>query len=98
MSRQPPLDIVLDAILAELRRAQRKFPEWPADPLHACAILQEEVGELTRAILHAVYEPSKGGPKDVEDEALQVAAMAIRFLLGRYVWTSRSPQITQQPV
>lgn len=71
-----------EAIVEELVRATDKFPVWPTDPLHAFAILQEEVGELCQAILDVTYEPTKSGADDVRREAVQVAAMAHRFLLS----------------
>lgn len=81
------------AIYAELNRAIAKFPTWPADPLHAVAIIGEEFGELTKAILQLVYEPHKSSPYDVKSEAIQTAAMAIRFVrnLDKYCYT-RSKQ------
>ena len=67
---------------AELLRALGKFPLWPTDPLHAAQIINEEVGELNSAILQCVYEPDKSTPEDVRAEAIQVAAMSIRFLMS----------------
>lgn len=83
-------------IYAEITRALAKFPTWPTDPLHALAVLGEEYGELTKAVLQATYEPHKNKPGDVRDEAVQTAAMAIRFVrsLGRYRYV-RSQQHTQ---
>ena len=83
-------------VAKELDNARAKFPQWPTDPLHAVAILNEEVGELNRAILQAVYEAelhTNGQASDmldaVKEEAVQVAAMAYRFLASideyRYV-------------
>lgn len=69
-------------IFAEVRRATAKFPTWPTDPLHALAVLGEEYGELNKAILQSVYEPHKSGPADVREEAIQTAAMAIRFVMS----------------
>jgi hypothetical protein len=71
---------VLAPIMAELERATRKFPTWPTDPLHAVAVLGEEYGELDKAVLQAVYEPHKSTTEDVRSEAIQTAAMAIRFV------------------
>lgn len=92
-----PRDRALALVLAELDRAQTKFPTWPTDPLHAASVLAEELGELQRAILHRVYEPDKAQPGDVQTEAVQTAAMALRFLLSldRYVY-ARSEQHTQE--
>lgn len=77
---------VIDLIVAELERAGEKFPTWPTDPLHALAVLGEEFGELTQAVVEATYEPHKSKRADVQKEAVQVAAMAIRFLasMDRY--------------
>jgi len=71
-----------EQVLAEVSAATTKFPTWPTDPLHAMAVVGEEVGELQKAVLQAVYEPHKSNPDDVRAEAIQVAAMAFRFLLS----------------
>lgn len=73
-------------VLQELDRAIAKFPTWPTDPLHAAAIIGEEFGELTQAVLQGVYEPHKSSPAKIREEALQTAAMVLRFIesLDRY--------------
>ena len=71
---------VVREVLAEVDRAIAKFPTWPADPVHACQVFNEESGELTRAVLQQMYEPEKNPPGAVRKEALQAAAMALRFL------------------
>jgi NTP pyrophosphatase (non-canonical NTP hydrolase) len=53
---------VIDQITAEVARATVKFPTWPTDPLHALAVLGEEYGELTKAMLQLTYEPHKTTP------------------------------------
>lgn len=87
---------VVQEVLDELNRAMEKFPTWPTDPLHALAIFNEEAGELSKAVLQQAYEPHKNEAGDVRKEAVQAAAMAIRFIasLYQYVWT-RSPQHEQ---
>lgn len=77
------VDAALTAIAAEVARAMAKFPTWPKDPLHAVAVVGEEAGELTKAVLQAVYEPHKSTMDDAYAEALQTGAMAVRFLAGR---------------
>lgn len=80
-----------DAIEDELCRAMKKFPTWPTDPLHAVAVLGEEFGELTKAVLQHTYEQEKSSREDVRREAVQTAAMALRFLysIDRYdYWPS----------
>lgn len=83
-----PIGAVLATVRAELDRAVAKFPTWPTDPLHAIGVVQEEAGELAKAVLQAVYEPHKSGPTQVFEEAVQTAAMAVRFLLSsaRYIY------------
>jgi NTP pyrophosphatase (non-canonical NTP hydrolase) len=73
---------VLEEVLAEVKRATKKFPTWPTDPLHALAVLGEEYGELTKAALQLAYEPHKSSRKMVREEAIQTAAMALRFAMS----------------
>jgi NTP pyrophosphatase (non-canonical NTP hydrolase) len=79
-------DNITTEVLAELERAMRKFPTWPTDPLHALAVLGEEFGELTKDVLQLTYEPHKTNAENVRKEAIQTAAMALRFAasLTRY--------------
>lgn len=78
------LDIVKGHVLEALNRAEAKFPDWPDDPIHAAAIVQEESGELGRAAVQAYYE---GGTRAaLVKEAEHTAAMALRFLLGINVY------------
>lgn len=73
---------IFNDITRELDRAVSKFPEYPTDPLHALAVLGEEYGELNKAVLQLTYEPLKTSKDEVRSEAIQTAAMAIRFLLS----------------
>lgn len=99
-------DAIAD-VLAEIDRTHAKFPAWPTDPLHALAVLGEEFGELTRAMLQVIYEPGKATRADVREEAVQTAAMALRLLLSldRYDYrpshqhaqdVSRAPETTDE--
>jgi len=65
-------------IQEEMKRAKDKFPWWPADRIHAAAIVAEEAGELLQATLQARYE--NGSFERIRKEAIQTATMAIRFL------------------
>jgi NTP pyrophosphatase (non-canonical NTP hydrolase) len=87
----------IDLIESEVGKATQKFPTWPTDPLHAVAVLNEEVGELNQAVLQHVYEPHKSSPGDIRTEAIQTAAMALRFImsLDRYEYFT-SIQHSQQ--
>lgn len=87
---------LLKEIMREVNKATVKFPTWPQDPLHAAGVLNEEVGELNKAILQEIYEPHKNKNGDVRKEAIQAAAMAVRFLMGmeQYRFTP-GRQVTQ---
>ncbi len=69
-------------INTELEKAKNKFPLWPTDPIHAMAVLGEEFGELTKDVLQLTYEPGKTTKENLRIEAIQTAAMAIRFLMS----------------
>lgn len=77
---------IIEDIFAELRRAELKFPSFPDDPVHAAAVLCEEAGETLQASLDFYY--GRGSLEDMRKEAVQTAAMALRFLLA-------APQLTQ---
>lgn len=82
-----PADMI-GAVWAELEKACAKFPTWPTDPLHALAVLGEEFGELTKDVLQMAYEPGKTNAENVRKEAIQTAAMALRFVasLDAYIY------------
>lgn len=78
------IDTVIRQVMLELQAAAEKFPTWPTDPLHALAVLGEEYGELNKAVLQLTYEPRKEGSSltEVRKEAIQTAAMALRFVMS----------------
>ena len=67
-------------VVAEIERAESKFPGWPSDPVHAAAVVCEESGELMQAALNHTYH--WGNDEHMLTEAVQVAAMAIRFIVA----------------
>ena len=69
---------ILATIRSEVDRAERLHPNWPADPIHAAAIVAEESGELVRAALNHVY--FGGDAAEMRTEAIQTAATCIRLL------------------
>jgi len=80
--RVPASGDVIDEVLSEVGRATKKFPTWPTRALDAVGVLNEEVGELNKEILQMTYEPHKTDKSKVRAEAIQAAAMAIRFLMS----------------
>ena len=67
-----------EPIDAELRRAEKKHPDWPDDMFRQVAIMNEEAGEVTKAVLHYHYEG--GELNHVKEELIQTAAMCMRML------------------
>lgn len=76
------LQSIFGEIEQELGRAVAKFPTWPTKVIDAGNVVSEEAGELAKACLQVVYEPHKETMDGVRMEAVQTAAMAIRFLLS----------------
>lgn len=77
------VDSVFDMIHNELEFALQKFPQFPSDPIHAMAVVNEEAGEATKDALQWTYEPHKQKNKDtLRIELVQTAAMCIRMLCG----------------
>lgn len=66
-------DMFIEDLQVELAKARAKFP----GPNPTIAALTEEVGELARAMLH-IREGKSADWWSVWDEAIQVAAMAMR--------------------
>lgn len=90
---------LMNDLIHELVNATQKHPTWPTDPLHALAVLGEEYGELNKAILEWIYEPNKEGVSqdEIRKEAIQTAAMAIRFLISLDTYKyDRCPQHEQK--
>jgi hypothetical protein len=81
-------------IVAELEQAERKFPGFPTDPVHAAAIIVEEAGELQQAALQFTYEG--GGFDCLYKEAVQTGAMALRFLLNIGAMKMRPSELVER--
>lgn len=71
---------IISMIFDEMKKAERKFPGFPSDIVHASAIVQEECGELVKACLDYYY--NRGSEDDVIKEAVQTGAMIYRFLFN----------------
>jgi len=50
------LNEIKQEVIDEIHRAEKKFPWWPKDVVHAAAIVAEEAGELQKAALQFNYE------------------------------------------
>ncbi len=69
---------IINLIVQELRRAEKLHPDYPNDLFRQVTIINEEAGEVARAVLHYHYED--GVMEDVIKELIQTAAMCIRML------------------
>ena len=69
---------MIEITMIELDRAEMLFPVFPADPVHAAAIIAEEAGELVRACNQVTYE--NGTYEQVQKELVQTAAMCLRMM------------------
>jgi hypothetical protein len=72
---------VVKQVFAELERAVTLYPLYPSDVVHAAAIVSEEAGELVRAANNVYYADNVGDREDLHREAVQTAAMGVRFLM-----------------
>ena len=71
------------AIQTELRFAISTYPDWPDDIVHAAAIVAEEAGELLQVANNVRWQHKDGGSvAKLRKEAIQTAAMAVRFLMN----------------
>lgn len=69
-------------VLQEVSRAETLWPDWPSDILHALSIVTEELGEVIQIandiVIHGEDTPANWA--DMRKEAIQAAAMTLRFL------------------
>lgn len=71
--------LILLGIHRELRKAEKKHPDWPVDNLfEQVAILSEEAGEVAKAALD--YKNGRVPIKELKEELMQTAAMCMRLL------------------
>ena len=75
------MDDIIIEVLDEVKRAEALYSWWPDDPLHAVCIVSEECGELVRACNRYFFGETYN-EDEMKVEAIQTAAMAIRFLKG----------------
>lgn len=77
----PELIRIVEDVLVELRRAQRKFPRAFVNLHEAFAVLEEERDELWTAIKRNHNDGLDAREQEARAEAVQVAAMAVRMIL-----------------
>lgn len=70
----------IELILEELRKAEKRHPGWPDDPVYGVAILNEESGEATKEALDISFGVD-GAKERFVMELAQTGAMAIRNLI-----------------
>ena len=75
-------DKVIQDILTERQRQDKKWGEQNHPPQFWTGILGEEFGELCEAINETVFDngTDKGGYENMKKEAIHVAAVAVGFL------------------
>ena len=88
---ESPETFIIQEILSELRRAESIHPVWPNDPIYAAAIIGEEAGEVIKAVNNSVTGKKGGKDSDYRTEAIQCAAMCLRFLknLDYFDWNTK---------
>lgn len=69
---------VFEDIELELKRATEKHPNYPEDMFKQLAIMQEEAGEVTKAVLE--YSFGKCSINEIRKELIETAAMCVRML------------------
>lgn len=74
----PETVAIIISILMEVECAEKKHPVWPSCYVKQIAIVAEEAGELVRA--GNQLDEGKGTFLEIKEEAIQVAATAIRLL------------------
>jgi len=62
----------------ELQRAEKLHPNFPTDLFQQLAIMQEEAGEVTKAVLD--YHFRNDTIEHVREELIHTAAMCVRML------------------
>jgi hypothetical protein len=73
---------VIDAVIAERERQDKKWGEQNHYPQMWTGILGEEYGEFCQAVNETVFSngTDKGGYENMKKEAIHTAAVAIGFL------------------
>lgn len=68
---------IQNEITLELRRAEKKFPLFPAEADRGLMVLGEEYGESVKACLEFTFD-EKLNSDDLREELIQTGAMVLR--------------------
>lgn len=72
------IERIMIEVLQEIERAELIHPNYPTNQFKALAIWQEEIGEVTKALLDSA---DKGENRaEVINESIQAIACGVRFL------------------
>ena len=71
---------VFALVRAELAKARTRYAWWPSDLVHACAIANEESGEVVKAVNNRYWQHGPETIEDIRKEAVQAIAMWVRFV------------------
>ena len=72
------IETIIGLVMAEIDRAEKLHPVWPADLVKAAAVPVEEAGELLKAAND--HDEKHTSHQSIITEAVHTAASAIRFL------------------
>lgn len=72
---------VFALVRAELAKARSRYAWWPSDLVQACAIANEESGEVVKAVNNRYWAHGPETIEDIRKEAVQAIAMWVRFLV-----------------
>ncbi len=75
-----PEYVIIIAALTELASARQRYPEWPADIVHACCIMIEEATEVLKSANNLRWKHHEGTAEEVRKEVIQTIAMCLRLL------------------
>lgn len=70
---------VIEAVKKEMERAERKHGPLPVGLSLRVFIVAEEIGEVFKAVVEFMF--NRGTRESIDEEMIQVAATAIRFLM-----------------
>lgn len=73
--------LIYEDALLELDCARHHYPDWPADIVHASAVMVEEAGEVLRVANNLRWRQKDSDLSEFRKEIIQTIAMCFRLLL-----------------